>query len=661
MSTKSIGNYILGKTIGEGTFGQVRLGQHTITNETVAIKILEKDKMKENTDYERISREINCLKKLRHPNIIQIYEIVQTVNSIYMIMEYAPGGELFEVIIRNQRLNEKEAAEYLMQILSGVQYMHDNYVMHRDLKPENLLLDENNKIKIVDFGLSNQFKDGQLLKTACGSPCYAAPEMIAGKEYDPKSADTWSCGVILYAMVNGYLPFEDSNTAQLYKKIIYGEYAPPKYMSPLCKDLLEKILQVDPLKRYNIQQIVKHYWIQTCITNPILTPGYGEINICNEVLQQLATYNFKLPQAYDYLKANKHDPVTTTYYLLLNKYLREKQQDQEEAFQYKLIQIPPPQHPQEAILKETSNIQSQRISQVDTKENKTPQRNTQEQKSTNSIKTFNIQNSQQERISQIPETQNPNEVEEINENFHEIQNLINLSQINPIQHNQFQSNQDDQPQDNDITTNNQLNVSAQIPFPDRPSIQTSLNNTPIYQSQFNYNHYDCSSRVRQVSLSIEKKPETLFPTVEQIKLKALQFKQRALENVDRSPAPQKPRTLKTPQRSTVYRAPNFNNQHSYERPQSPLIVIRQHEGPYHLNQLIFVDPQKITQKIISHLQQQNYDVKRSKFELKISKCDFVMTFAIALLCDSVYVMKCQKIQGDQEEYEKIYKQIIKLR
>ncbi|CAD8125306.1 unnamed protein product [Paramecium sonneborni] len=653
MSIKSIGNYILGKTLGEGTFGQVRLGQHTITNETVAIKILEKDKMKEGIDYERISREINCLKKLRHPNIIQIYEIVQNTNSLYLIMEYAPGGELFEVIIKNQRLNEKEAAEYLMQILSGVQYMHDNYVMHRDLKPENLLLDENNKIKIVDFGLSNQFKEGQLLKTACGSPCYAAPEMIAGKEYDPKSADTWSCGVILYAMVNGYLPFEDTNTAQLYKKIIYGEYAAPKYMSPLCKDLLEKILQVDPLKRYNIQQIVKHYWIQTCITNPILTPGYGEINICNEVLQQLATYNFKLPQAYDYLKANKHDPVTTTYYLLLNKYLREKQKDQEEAFQYKLIQIPPSQHPQVAILKETSNIQSQRISQVDTKENKTPSRNTQEQKSTNSLKVYNIQNSQQERISQIAETQNQNDIVDVNENLN-----FNLSQINPVNNNQFEINQD-QVQDND--TSNNMNISVQIPFPERPSIQTSLNNTPIYQSHFNYNQYDCNSRARQVSLSIEKKPETLFPTVEQIKLKALQFKQRAFENQDRSPAPLKPRPLKTPQRSAIYRAPNFNNQHSYERPQSPLIVIKQHEGPYHINQLVYVDPQKITQKIITHLQSQNYDVKKNKFELKISKNDFVMTFTMALLCDSVYVIKCLKIQGDSEEYEKIYKQIIKLR
>ncbi|CAD8125703.1 unnamed protein product [Paramecium sonneborni] len=659
MSIKSIGNYILGKTLGEGTFGQVRLGQHTITNETVAIKILEKDKMKEGIDYERISREINCLKKLRHPNIIQIYEIVQTVHSLYLIMEYAPGGELFEVIIRNQRLNEKESAEYLMQILSGVQYMHDNYVMHRDLKPENLLLDENNNIKIVDFGLSNQFQDGQLLKTACGSPCYAAPEMIAGKEYDPKSADTWSCGVILYAMVNGYLPFEDNNTAQLYRKIIQGEYAPPKYMSPLCKDLLEKILQVDPLKRYNIQQILKHYWIQTCITNPILTPGYGEINICNEVLQQLATYNFKLPQAYAYLKANKHDPVTTTYYLLLNKYLRERQQDKEEAFQYKLIQIPPPQHPQEAILKETSNIQSQRISQVDTKENKTPLRNTQELKSTNSLRTFNDQNSQQERISQVPETQNQHEVEGANENLQ-----LNLSQINPVNNNQFEINQD-QPQEIDINTSNnmnQLNVSTQIPFVERPSIQTSLNNTPIYQSNVNYNQYDCSSRVRQVSLSVEKKPETLFPTVEQIKMKAQQFKQRALENQDRSPAPQKPRTLKTPLRSTLYRAPNFsNNQHSYERPQSPLIVVRQHEGPYHINQLVFIDPQKITQKIITHLQSQNYDVKRNKFELKISKNDFLMSFTMALLCDSVYVIKCSKIQGDSEEYEKIYKQIIKLR
>lgn len=192
-----------------------------------------------------------------------------------------------------------------------------------DLKPENLLLDTSGRIKIADFGLSNTFKEGELLKTACGSPCYAAPEMIAGKEYDPKSADTWSCGVVLFAMVNGYLPFEDQNTAQLYKKIIFGEYAAPKYMSPLCKDLLEKMLQVDPLKRFNIHQIIKHYWIQTCITNPILTPGYGQICINETILYKLAEFNFKIPAAKASLEANKHTPVTATYYLLLNKHLRE--------------------------------------------------------------------------------------------------------------------------------------------------------------------------------------------------------------------------------------------------------------------------------------------------------------------------------------------------
>ena len=146
-------------------------------------------------------------------------------------MEYAEGGELFDYIVKRKRLDEKEAVAFMQQILSGVEYIHRNGIVHRDLKPENLLLDGNKNIKIVDFGLSNQYKPGEKLKTACGSPCYAAPEMIAGKRYECLGTDIWSCGIILYAMLCGFLPFEDPNTNKLYKKIIAGEYETPKLLS----------------------------------------------------------------------------------------------------------------------------------------------------------------------------------------------------------------------------------------------------------------------------------------------------------------------------------------------------------------------------------------------------------------------------------------------
>jgi 5'-AMP-activated protein kinase catalytic alpha subunit len=137
-------------------------------------------------------------------------------------MEYAEGGELFDYILKKKRLDEKEAVFFMQQILSGVEYIHKNGIVHRDLKPENLLLDHNKNIKIVDFGLSNQYKPNERLKTACGSPCYAAPEMIAGKKYECLGVDIWSCGIILYAMLCGFLPFEDPNTNKLYKKIMAG-------------------------------------------------------------------------------------------------------------------------------------------------------------------------------------------------------------------------------------------------------------------------------------------------------------------------------------------------------------------------------------------------------------------------------------------------------
>lgn len=207
--TKSIGHYILGKTIGEGTFGKVKLGTHILTGERVAVKVLEKERIVEVADVERVAREVHILKLIRHPHIVQLYEIIETRRQLYLIMEYASGGELFDYIVANGRVLEPEACSFFHQIVAGVEKIHAMNIVHRDLKPENLLLDDHRNIKIVDFGLSNVFRDGELLKTACGSPCYAAPEMIAGHNYVPSLCDLWSCGVILFALVCGYLPFED--------------------------------------------------------------------------------------------------------------------------------------------------------------------------------------------------------------------------------------------------------------------------------------------------------------------------------------------------------------------------------------------------------------------------------------------------------------------
>jgi len=255
-----IGNYLIEKSIGEGTFGKVKLGSHTLTGEKVAIKILEKERITDVSDVERVAREIHILKLIRHPNIIQLYEIIETPKQLYLIMEYCSGGELFDHIVKNVKLKEKEACRFYQQIISGVEYMHQLNIVHRDLKPENLLLDHELNIKIVDFGLSNTFTENETLKTACGSPCYAAPEMIAGKKYVGTQVDSWSCGIILFALICGFLPFEDPDTTELYKKILKGQYSIPSFVSDDARNLLRKILVHDPEKRLTPAQIRNHQW-----------------------------------------------------------------------------------------------------------------------------------------------------------------------------------------------------------------------------------------------------------------------------------------------------------------------------------------------------------------------------------------------------------------
>lgn len=320
MRAKSIGHYILGKTIGEGTFGKVKLGTHILTGEKVAVKILEKERIVDVADVERVAREIHILKLLQHPHVIQLYEIIETPRQLYLIMEYCSGGELFDHIVASGRVREREACRFLHQIVAGVEQIHRMNVVHRDLKPENLLLDEHRNIKIVDFGLSNTFQEGQLLKTACGSPCYAAPEMIAGHRYVPSLCDIWSCGVILFALVCGYLPFEDQNTAALYRKILNADYQPPKFISDSVRDLIARMLTTDPEQRYTVQRIRAHAWYRQVTEPTVKWDGErGERMLEEDVLEQLDRFGFPRDYAIKCLQMNKHNHVTTTYYLLTEK------------------------------------------------------------------------------------------------------------------------------------------------------------------------------------------------------------------------------------------------------------------------------------------------------------------------------------------------------
>ena len=255
-----IGNYQIKQTLGEGTFGKVKLGIYIPTNEKVAIKVIEKARMTDKDDIIRLKREFDMLSKFNHPNVILVTEIFESADSYYSVMEYCEMGELFNYIVNKKRLSENESSFFYYQIIQGLEYIHSLGIVHRDLKPENLLLSKEHLLKIIDFGLSNYFTKGQkeLLSTPCGSPCYASPEMVAGKKYDGMKIDVWSTGIILFAMLCGYLPFEDKNNDVLFDKILECNVEFPEYLSDEPKDLINKILVVDPEKRITIEQIKNH-------------------------------------------------------------------------------------------------------------------------------------------------------------------------------------------------------------------------------------------------------------------------------------------------------------------------------------------------------------------------------------------------------------------
>ena len=254
---KTLGDYIIKKTIGKGTFSKVKLGVHKETKQKVAIKILEKSAIVEKDDLERIIREMTILNQIDHINVIKVYDIYESEDNYLIIMEYCEGGELFNYIVKNQKLSEEETAFFFYQIINGVEYLHSKNIVHRDLKPENLLLCEGNILKIIDFGLSN-FYNGNYLSTPCGSPCYASPEMVSGNKYNGFNIDIWAIGIILFAMLCGYLPFEDDDNDILFQKILECKLHYPSHLSPLAKDIMKKILVTNPEKRIKIPQIKKH-------------------------------------------------------------------------------------------------------------------------------------------------------------------------------------------------------------------------------------------------------------------------------------------------------------------------------------------------------------------------------------------------------------------
>ncbi|XP_058868142.1 serine/threonine-protein kinase MARK2 isoform X6 [Acipenser ruthenus] len=315
-----IGTYRLLKTIGKGNFAKVKLARHVLTGREVAVKIIDKTQLNASS-LQKLFREVRIMKLLNHPNIVKLFEVIETEKTLYLVMEYASGGEVFDYLVAHGRMKEKEARAKFRQIVSAVQYCHQKNIVHRDLKAENLLLDADMNIKIADFGFSNEFTLGSKLDTFCGSPPYAAPELFQGKKYDGPEVDVWSLGVILYTLVSGSLPFDGQNLKELRERVLRGKYRIPFYMSTDCENLLKKFLILNPGKRGSLEQIMRDRWMNVGHEDEELKPYIEPMPDYKDPKRTdtMITMGYSQEEIQDSLVNQKYNEVMATYLLLAYK------------------------------------------------------------------------------------------------------------------------------------------------------------------------------------------------------------------------------------------------------------------------------------------------------------------------------------------------------
>ena len=478
-------NYNFIKTIGEGTFGKVKLAIHKPTNEEVAIKILEKSKIKKQKELERIEKEIKYMKMLNHPNIVKIYEIIEDNNNFYISMEYVPGGELFTYIVKNKHLDEKEASFFYAQIIHIIQEIHKHRICHRDLKPENLLLTNNKTLKIIDFGLSNEYND--YLETPCGSPCYASPEIIKGQKYSGLSIDLWASGVILFSMLFGYLPFDDKDDDVLFRKIIDCKLEFPKKnninISDNAKDLIKKILKKEPSQRISLDKILEH---------PFLNYGnkkYKEkikmdINKQDKLIIDYMINIMNISNDNDIItrniKNNKHNNLTTTFNLLKKKY-------NEGRLNYNILQNNEIDNNKSKIIKK---IQLRRLN-----------------KSLINGSNYNNNSLVQDLGNIIKRKVNENNnIIIINNN----NNLVNQSnKMKYILNSFFKENKNEDNKNRSLLKKIDTSISVEKPKKDKNSINISQSSKiEDYNYNDNYNDYGYNSKVREKDIFYKKYIDT---------------------------------------------------------------------------------------------------------------------------------------------------------
>ncbi|GME66749.1 unnamed protein product [[Candida] boidinii] len=388
-SENRIGPWKLGRTLGKGSTGRVRLAKHSVTGELSAVKIIPKSIIKNDDDDDNdrddndqdqshnnnnnsnkkknkkkrnqkidqnglpygIEREIIIMKLISHPNIMGLYDVWENQNELYLVLEYVEGGELFDFLIRNGRLTEGQAIFYFRQIIKGVQYCHQYNICHRDLKPENILLDNDHNIKIADFGMAALETKQKLLETSCGSPHYASPEIVTGKNYHGSPSDVWSCGIILFALLSGHLPFDDPNIRKLLLKVQTGRFHMPSSLSADAKDLIWSMLRVDPTQRIKINEILNHPLLQKypeSVTNTNDTKNDANTNnsplekidlsqpvleIDKDILNNLQTLWHGLPIP-DILKNLQNNKINSEkmFYHLLSKYKKDHINDSDNSY-----------------------------------------------------------------------------------------------------------------------------------------------------------------------------------------------------------------------------------------------------------------------------------------------------------------------------------------
>ncbi|XP_061432783.1 serine/threonine-protein kinase SIK3-like [Lethenteron reissneri] len=326
-----IGYYEIERTIGKGNFAVVKLATHIITRAKVAIKIVDKTQLDEE-NLKKIFREVQIMKMLKHPHIVRLYQVMETERMIYLVTEYASGGEIFDHLVAHGRMAEKDARRKFKQIVAAVNFCHSRRVVHRDLKAENLLLDHNLNIKIADFGFSNRFTPGQLLKTWCGSPPYAAPELFEGKEYEGPKVDIWSLGVVLYVLVCGALPFDGSTLQNLRARVLSGKFRIPFFMSTECEHLIRHMLVLEPSKRLSMEQACRHKWMKSGDPDPEFDRLLVECQqaqteldaeeVNEQVLAQMASMHIDRDRTVQSLQTQSYDHHSAIYYLLCDKMKR---------------------------------------------------------------------------------------------------------------------------------------------------------------------------------------------------------------------------------------------------------------------------------------------------------------------------------------------------